>query len=586
MVIRQGFLSRWLVVAIIAALVLAPSAAAQPARGGVATVKVTNGTVAVGNPDVGGQPAEIEAGETSKEVRLGVGDVVINRTARQCDIRFDDGSSVRLDPGAEIRITAVQPKDDQHPSGSITVKIEKGVVNFTTKPGTSLAVDIGPGPAVKVKADDKGRKFSVGRKPDGSVTAVATENDQVQVTAGGETKEVKNHQQAVIPRDGKTEVRDLDSGTNSKKAVRDATVPKNKKAETPPDDTSGPETPSDTIVSAGSQATVRRSDGTVELARPGLGLGAGDQLATGRNGSLTFEGPGFDIKLGSESTLILGPPKGGDERLEAAEAALLKAALDYEARLIVDPESGRVLGVMERVEQIVVPPDLVLTQTRGLSVVETEDGTVLYVPSDFGTGQPWSLIVAPWSSAAVHVDKGTGNVSVGCDAKDSVVLFPNGGTRVPCESRIVATLTPRGDLVSTSMGSTETVISAVFNGASEGHKEGTQILGGNTGSKTIEQGTSGRLKKRNDKDIPQTFVSKVPPSFRSFTLGGVECTDNTNDPNFDNEAVCGPFKTPADISAFFSKFQAQLFAEVPTIQECRGAQDRQTGELFLVCTKQ
>jgi len=64
-VIRQGFLSRWLVVAIIAALVLAPSAAAQPARGGVATVKVTNGTVAVGNPDVGGQPAEIEAGETS-----------------------------------------------------------------------------------------------------------------------------------------------------------------------------------------------------------------------------------------------------------------------------------------------------------------------------------------------------------------------------------------------------------------------------------------------------------------------------------------------------------------------------------------
>jgi hypothetical protein len=239
------------------------------------------------------------------------------------------------------------------------------------------------------------------------------------------------------------------------------------------------------LISYSGEAVVTHPNGQSELARIGMPINAGDRVAVPSAG-------GAVIGYGDGSTVGLQP----------------RTTLDFKQSEA--PGGG--------------PATVTAELSRGVVTAETPPNreAALRITSQAAGG----VALLKQGEMAVGIDEGTSNMSVACDERDDRVFFPYEDRRVPCEQRIVRTLTSDGDII--DQPASGPLLSAVVEGGGERRSEGTQP-GGQT-----EQRNQARGERRDNED-EQPVVAASPPSLFAApcgvatTSGGAGVTTTVHD---------------------------------------------------------
>lgn len=217
-----------------------------------------------------------------------------------------------------------------------------------------------------------------------------------------------------------------------------------------------------TLLAANGEVVVTHSDGTSELAKAGDPVNAGDRVAvTGSGGALIGYSDGSTVGLQPRTTVDL----------KQADRA----------------SDGSVMVVAD--------------QSRGLVTAETPPGKEAQIRVTSQAAGSTALLKQ--GGMAVRLDESTNTVSVGCEGTSDRVFFPYEDMRVPCEQRIVRTLTDDGDIIDNPAGA-GSLISAVFDG--DGERRGNGV---NPGGQ-VEQ----RNQREQDRDEEEDAESVNAPGFQ------------------------------------------------------------------------
>jgi len=267
------------------------------------------------------------------------------------------------------------------------------------------------------------------------------------------------------------------------------------------------------IASSNGNVVIKRADGSSEMARPGVVLMSGDQLASvGR----------------SEATVNLGTQASG-----SGATLLLFSDTTIGVR---DSSAGGGAG------------------GGGFYVADLAQGVVLArtLPSSNATVQitnetAGAVAQLKQGGMSVATDVGTGTIAVACDDKTSQVAFPYTDMRVPCESNVVRTLSNNRQIDDFRADSNSPITAAV-------QAAGNNVAAQQQEANDRQAGQHAAAQQQDRDNSPAVTASPVAAPPGGVTSGNITITASWTT-NVDYDAhLSGPI--PSSSSRFHVYFSA------------------------------